>query len=435
MEENLNDSSREKEEERQSVKNIKWPFKAKLLIAILIFIIITLAVIILLITLIDSDDDKENGGKKNNENDRYQKAGYIETWNDLFGIVKPNLSYVKSDVIINSFKKGGENYNETIGNVNEGNDYPKNDRNYYTLYVPYSSKNNKDKFNGIFLYIHGGSWTHGFKEDIEFLCSRYAKMGYITATMGYTVLSGDYEQYNIYRILDEITAAINSIIEELEDMGFDRNKLELAIGGISAGAHISLLYGYTIKNSPLPIKFLINIVGPLSLEPEFWYKPAEYNNTLENIEPSTVENAISEGKIVKIFSDTVLVGLMNGFLGKIFSEEEVEKMIVNNTIDKDNPKYQEMFQKVKNSFPIKFVNNETLPTLCEYAGNDTLVGVAQYRFLKEYSEKYGNQLDLVYMRFANHDLISYDTEDGIKAMRDIHYQILSYAQKYFTHEK
>ena len=156
---------------------------------------------------------------------------------------------------------------------------------------------------------------------------------------------------------------------------------------------------------------------------------------MENIEPSTVENAISEGKIVKIFSDTVLVGLMNGFLGKIFSEEEVEKMIVNNTIDKDNQKYQEMFQKVKNSFPIKFVNNETLPTLCEYAGNDTLVGVAQYRFLKEYSEKYGNQLDLVYMRFANHDLINYYTEDGIKAMRDIHYQILSYAQKYFTHEK
>ena len=253
MEENLNDSSREKEEERQSVKNIKWPFKAKLFIAILIFIIITLAVIILLITLIDSDDDDE---KTNNENVIKQKAGYIETWNDLFGIVKPNLSYVKSDVIINSFKKGGENYNETIGEVNKGKDYPKNDRNYYTLYVPYSSKNNKDKFNGILLYIHGGSWTHGFKEDIEFLCSRYAKMGYITATMGYTVLSGDYEQYNIYRILDEITTAIESIIKELEDMGFDRNKLELAIGGISAGAHISLLYGDTIKNCPHPVSII-----------------------------------------------------------------------------------------------------------------------------------------------------------------------------------
>ena len=436
MEENLNDTGKEREEEPISPKNAKWPIQVKLVIVILIFIIIALGITILLISIKDSDDsdDEDKKDEEDYEEERLEKGGYIEKWNELYGIIKPNLSYAKNDIIINSFKKEGDNYNETIEEINDGKDYPKNDRNYYTLYVPYSSLNNKDKFNGIILYIHGGAWIGGFKEDIEFLCRRYSKIGYITASMGYTLLSGEYEQYNIYRVLDEITAAIENIKEELGNMGFDTDKLELAIGGISAGAHIALLYGYSIKKTPLPVKFLINIVGPLSLEPEFWYQPAEFNNTLEDLEMDTVEKAIKEGKVMKIFEDFDFVEMMNGFLGNIYSKEEEKEMIVNNTIDKNNPKYQKLFRRVQNAFPITFVNSETLPTLCQYAGNDTLVGVAHYRFLKEDSVKYGNKIDLVYMRYANHGLISYDTADGIKAMRDIHYQILKYAKMYFNQE-
>jgi hypothetical protein len=37
-------------------------------------------------------------------------------------------------------------------------------------------------------------------------------MGYITATLGYTLLNGNYKNYNVFRQLDEITACIQSII-------------------------------------------------------------------------------------------------------------------------------------------------------------------------------------------------------------------------------
>ena len=50
-----------------------------------------------------------------------------------------NLSYAKNDKIINSFKKAGDNYNETMGEINNGKDYPINERNKYSLYIPYSS--------------------------------------------------------------------------------------------------------------------------------------------------------------------------------------------------------------------------------------------------------------------------------------------------------
>ena len=432
MKENLNDTEKSGDYERETItpetiapKSSIFPPKIKFIICCLIFIIIGLVIAIIIFSLRkEKKEKKEENNQDDFNREIYEKAGYLEPWNDLFGIRMPNLSYDKNDIIINSFKKSGENYNETIGEINNGLDYPKNERNLYTLYIPYSTLQKTDKYNGIFLYIHGGSWTGGDKEDIEFLCSRYSKMGYITATMGYTVLSGQYEQYNIYRILDEITACIESIKEQLEKIGFNSNKLEIAIGGISAGAHISLLYGYSIKKTPLKIKFLINIVGPLSLEPEFWYKPANYNET--------VEEAIKNGIIERIFVDRTFVGLMNRFLGNIYSEEDLNEMIVDDKTDKNNQKFIEMFQKVQNSFPIKFVDNNTFPTLCEYAGNDTLVGVGQHRFLKDLFDKYGNQLDLVYMRYANHDLISYNTENGIKAMRDIHYLVLKYAETYFT---
>ena len=43
--------------------------------------------------------------------------------------------------------------------------------------------------------------------------------------------------------------------------------------------------------------------------------------------------------------------------------------------------------------------------------------------------------DLVYMRYSNHFLISYETEDGINAMRNMHQMILKYAKTYFKNEK
>ena len=138
---------------------------------------------------------------------------------------------------------------------------------------------------------------------------------------------------------------------------------------------------------------------------------------------------------MKIFSDLSSIQFMNVFLGNIYTEKALSEMIVNGQIYKESQKYQEMFKKVQNSFPIKFVDNQTPPTLCEYGGNDPLVGIGMYGFLKESFDKYGKELGLVYMRYAGHELISYNTEDGIKAMRDMHDKILEYAEKYFIPEE
>ena len=72
---------------------------------------------------------------------------------------------------------------------------------------------------------------------MDYLARRYAKYGYITATMSYTLIINNFTDYNIFKILDEITSCIQSIKDELVKKNFDDTKLELALGGTSAGSY------------------------------------------------------------------------------------------------------------------------------------------------------------------------------------------------------
>ena len=49
------------------------------------------------------------------------KAGYIESWNELYGENITDISYVKNNKIENSFKIGGANYKADMGEINDGN--------------------------------------------------------------------------------------------------------------------------------------------------------------------------------------------------------------------------------------------------------------------------------------------------------------------------
>jgi len=363
------------------------------------------------------------------------KAGFIEEWHNLYGDRITNIPYFKNDMIINSFKKDGDNYNDEIGNVNNGRDYQKNERNYYDLYIPYLALKKKEKHNGIMIFIHGGGWIQGSKESLDYLCSRYAKFGYITATMNYTLLIKKYKEHNVFRILDEITSCIKDIICHLKNLGFDESKLELALGGNSAGAHLSMLYGYSIKKCPLPIKFIINIVGPVSLEPEYFYC-IKNDKSLESIEPQDIEIAKKDKKLEKFLEDELyLLERMNGFIGNKYTNKEIQNMIENKRIKTDNEKYKEMLKIAQNGFPVKFINSKTVPTLCEYGGKDNFVGVAQYSYLKRLSEKYGNKIVLIYMKDGGHALESYDTKDGMNSIKEMHDQIIQFAKTYFTNDK
>ena len=294
-------------------------FKINLIIYIILGVII-IGLVIVIVLLITSEKEKIIEEKiiypPNNESQEIN-------WN-FFGEFKKNISYSKNDKIENTFKKGGKNYDPEIGDINNGENYEKNERNVYDLYIPYSALLNKDNYNGIILFVHGGSWIEGSKESFEEFCKIYGELGYITATMGYTVLHGIYPNNNIFRIMDEISFCIDSIKEELKSRGFNETNLELAFGGCSAGGHLVLLYSYLMTNSSIPLKFVIDICGPISIEPKHFCKLATVNDSLDGLELSDVMPYIRSKRIIRISNeDTILLQYMNAFIGERYTSSEL----------------------------------------------------------------------------------------------------------------
>ena len=399
-----------------------------LIINIVISIIFFILIIIFIILLVTK--------KETLNNNLLLEISYTDKWDELFGTQILNKSYDLNGQIPNSFKINGDNYNNDIGNINDGNDYSKTYMNYYDLYIPYSSFYNKDKYNGIILFIHGGLWISGNKKSMNFYCITYSKLGYITATMDYTLVLDEFiNETSIFRMIDEITAYIQNIKEYLENLGFDVNKLEIALGGISSGAFLSLLYSYKIKNPPIPIKFIINMVGIVNLDPQYLYKVI---NPLHSILPNDIQQAFNNNKLVKVFeNDFTLLEWMNNLLGKKYSNDYLLEMMSGNEINKNNENFKSFFKIVEKTFPTYYINENSnlIPTLSEIAGNDNVVGIVQYSLLNKLFNQYGVIDKLVYMRFGNHDISDFYTENGINAIREMHYQIIQFAKNYFNQRK
>ena len=433
MDSNLNFDDLEKEIKQ---KDIKCPKTSKILFILLIGICLVLAsaliTFIFLYTKKLSDNSKKS--QEPSKNQVNNEIEYIDLYN-FFGIKYLNLTYDENGKIENSFKKNGDNYNESMGEINNGKDYEKNDRNIYDLYIPQYALDRKNETNGIILWIHGGAWKNHAKEEMENFCKLYSQQGYISATVGYTLLFGKHKDFNIFKMLDEITACIKAIKNKLIEKGFSKDKLLLVIGGYSAGGHLALLYSYLIKKVDIiPIKLIINFVGPIGLYPKYFYKLKSSNDTLENIESvEIIEQAIKEGKIIPLHdSDIFLLQFMNGFWGNKYSIDELKNMLdKNGKIDENNEKYKEMLKVAKFGSVTEINDNNKFPTICIYSGRDNTVGVAQYAYLKQKADKDGRPLEFIYSRYEGHMLIYPLTSEGRQKLWDISSLLMKYFKNYF----
>ena len=402
--------------------------KSKLKIHIILFVILGLVIVGLIVGILVMK--KEHKTKEI----QFDYFGTIEVpshyW-EYFGEIQTNISYAKNNMIENTFGIEGENYNSENFNVNDGKNYIANDKNVYDLFIPHSAKLKADtsEIQGVFLFIHGGAWIQGDKKDMYELCEIYAERGYVTTSMDYSLLN-QYNDTNIFRILDEITFCLDSIKQKLGELGL--NNLRFAIGGHSAGAHLSLLYTYLIKNKH-NIKFVIDIEGPISLDKKNYYI-LKTNDTLPDLKLSTVEKALKEGKFTNnnYITDVLILQLMNYFTGQKYNEKDLSEMLdKNKLIIENNPKYKELYNSIKNSFPIDIEDKNKIPTLCFYGGYDFIIGIPQYPYLKEKADRDNKILELVYGRYTGHEFINLSFESSIKACRLFDLKVLEYAKKYF----
>ena len=132
----------------------------------------------------------------------------------------------------------------------------------------------------VFVYVHGGGWHDVWDKDSaqELFCFLASRTGYVVVSMNYILLPEDLRQAKVgevtfvdmLRDIDLLDSHLATFLPE----AFGVKAKKIAIGGESAGGHLSSLYAYDGANPELlglglahrlPIGFELNIVGATDL--------------------------------------------------------------------------------------------------------------------------------------------------------------------------
>ena len=278
-----------------------------------------------------------------------------------------------------------------------------------------------------FFFLHGGFYISGNKKEIEYLCIRYAKLGYITVNIEYSLLTNN---NNIFRIMDEISSAIESTKKKLEELNFEN--LVCCLGGISTGAHLALLYSYWLKsNSKIPIEFVINFSGNLNLDLNNFYINKGKNILEGNLTLNQVENYKTNKSIVPLSYHIEWIKYINAINGNIFKDNELNKALNRTSINFKSETYKSLEYIINKTSIIKYINKDTIPTLSLYGGKDKDIGILHYFILKEKLKENNVEHYFSYMKYSDHKLYP-ENEEDLNKTRAFHSKILSYAKKYFN---
>ena len=338
-----------------------------------------------------------------------------------------NISYETSGEIVNTYGESGKNH--TIYNVNGGQNYKANEStNNYDLYVPNNAV--KDAENTVIFFIHGGAWVSGFKTDVNPYVHKFANRGYVTATIKYTLLKRtmDDPSLSIFRNLDEIDACIKSIKSVLGELGFNTSLSKLVIGGASSGAHLSMLYAYSRGNdSALPIKFVVDAVGPVDIKPNAWksFKNAsdevldagldkdaiKAQEDAENIDKLHIAGEKDKDGNPVYWNDYQTMRIANGMCGLPFTTAQVEAASSDKVnIDNANGVYDSMTKANGGEDLLSvthWITSNTQPKIiCAYAGQDSIVGINQYATLQTKLDFIGITYESFYFKNSDHTQIS-----------------------------
>jgi len=112
----------------------------------------------------------------------------------------------------------------------------------------------------VVLIIHGGGWMMGDKHDHTRDAERFAQRGFVSASMNYRLLSTE-QAVTFSEMVDDVENAIVKLDAFLREKGITPRRL--AITGVSAGGHLTLLYAVTrLAACKIPVAFLAPDVGP-----------------------------------------------------------------------------------------------------------------------------------------------------------------------------
>ena len=181
--------------------------------------------------------------------------------------------------------------------------------NLLDVYVP---KGTQGKLP-VIVNIHGGGWVYGTKEVYQFYCMSLAQRGFAVVNFNYRLAPAS----KFPAPLEDLNQVIQWIFGHATEYPFDLQRIFFV--GDSAGANIAALYCCLCTNPEYARMF--SIKTPTGFVPA----AVALNCGMYDIHSLLKENAQGIGKI------------LNDFLGKKYTQEDLEKINVCSFITKDFP--------------------------------------------------------------------------------------------------
>lgn len=256
--------------------------------------------------------------------------------------------------------------------------YGKHERQVLDLAIP---KDNDGEV-GLILFIHGGAWIAGDKNGYKDAVSNCANNeGIAAAALNYRYID---KNVSIHDIADDIDSALSAIKEKGKEKGVNISRV--LITGSSAGAHLSMFYAYSRKDTaPITPAAVVSYCGPTDLyDDNFYY-----------------ESALGD-------TDTVCT-LMSWACGKSFTIENKESV-------------KEALYKVS---PITYVSESAVPTVLCHGEKDSVVPYSNALSIIEKFEQYGVTYDFISYPNSDHDLGS-DPDCAARADELLHEYVAKY---------
>lgn len=267
-------------------------------------------------------------------------------------------------------------WDESVGEIYSNLDYENDNGNQYDLYIPSGLDKLENQY--LILFIHGGSFNSGSKEDGESWCKYYATKWYITASVDYT-LQNQGKDATIYLMNEEIENAVTAIKQKTEELGY--HIAGMAPCGVSAGGTLAMNLAYN-GNSAIPVKFVFQLAAPT------YFAPSEWSLLMK------VDRLDSEEKFCKMMT------------GKELEDYDTE---------------------IQNISPACIVNEDSVPSLIGYGLIDHCVPLSQKYYLIEVYDRDNVMYDYIEFPKSNHGM--YNDLDKLQEFLD---KSLEYAKVYFT---
>ena len=267
-------------------------------------------------------------------------------------------------------------WDESVGEIYSNLDYENDNVNQYDLYIPSGLDKSENQY--LILFIHGGSFNSGSKEDGESWCKYYATKGYITASVDYT-LQNQGKDASIYLMNEEIENAVKAIKQKTEELGY--HIAGMAPCGVSAGGTLAMNLAYN-GNSAIPVKFVFQLAAPTYFAPSEW------------------------SLLMKV--------------DRLNSEEEFYKMMTGKELE-------DYDTEIQNISPACIVNEDSVPSLIGYGLIDHCVPLSQKYYLMEAYDRDNVMYDYIEFPKSNHGM--YNDLDKLQEFLD---KSLEYAKAYFA---